>query len=287
RAVPAAKKKILVLFANDWDRGELSRDKYRGDYEIIYEGGELFKLPGALRLFSFDPVRMVERLASKYAEAGLAGVLSTDEYVGAGMAAALARELGLPGSDPAHIVAAQHKYASRRLQKAAVPEAVPDFALVPIRPSCKADRQLSFPFFVKPVKGTFSLFAAKVKDQAALDKHLAFRFWERFLLGRVTSPFNQLVKAYGKLDLDADWFIGESLIQGVQITLDGFAFDGDVTACGIVDSVMFPGTSTFERFDYPSRLLSPQVRDRMTDVAVRLVKGLGIRQAQFNIEFFY
>jgi hypothetical protein len=284
--VPATKK-ILVLFANDWDRGELSRDKYRGDYEFFHEGGELFKLPGALRLLSFDPVRMVDRLAAKYRGAGLAGVLSTDEYVGAAMAAALARELGLPGSDPAHIVTAQHKYASRRLQKAAVPEAVPDFALVPIRPSLKADRQLAFPFFVKPVKGTFSLFAAKVADQAALDKHLAFRFWERFLLGRVTSPFNQLVKVYGKLELDADWFIAESLIQGVQITLDGFAFDGEVVTCGIVDSVMFPGTSTFERFDYPSRMLSPEARDRMASVAVRLVKGLGIRQAQFNIELFY
>jgi biotin carboxylase len=50
---------------------------------------------------------------------------------------------------------------------------------------------------------------------------------------------------------------------------------------------MFPGTSTFERSDYPSRMLSAEVRARMVEIANRLVRGLSIRQAQFNIELFY
>jgi biotin carboxylase len=212
--------------------------------------------------------------------------MSSDEYVGAAMAAALARELRLPHADPAHIVTAQHKLASRRLQKLAVPEAVPDFALVRIA-TAVPEPALPFPFFVKPVKGTFSLFAKKVDDEAALRAHLKFKPWERFALGRVTAPFEALARAYTTIEVESRAFIAESLIEGVQVTLDGFVFDGEVTAAGIVDSVMFPGTSTFERFDYPPRLLSPAVQARMKDVATRLVKGLGIRQAQFNIEFFW
>ena len=103
----------------------------------------------------------------------------------------------------------------------------------------------------------------------------------------MTRPFNQLVRALTNLDHDADWFIGEQLIRGVQVTLDGFAFDGEPTIAGVVDSVMFPGTSTFERFDYPSRMIPKPVQARMVDVAERLVRGLGIRQAQFNIELFW
>jgi hypothetical protein len=141
-------------------------------------------------LLHFDPPAMVARLVRKYRDAGLAGVMSSDEYVGAAMAAAVARELRLPHADPAHIVTAQHKLASRRLQKQAVPEAVPDFALVRLA-TATPEPALPYPFFVKPVKGTFSLFAKRVPDQAALKAHLRFKPWERFALGRITAPFDR------------------------------------------------------------------------------------------------
>ena len=104
------KKRILVLFPNDWDRGELAREKYAGDFEFVFEGADLFKPPGILRLPLFRPSRWIERLAKKYAKAKLDGVMSSDEYVGAAIAAALAKRLGLPHAEPDHIVAAQHKY---------------------------------------------------------------------------------------------------------------------------------------------------------------------------------
>ena len=279
-------KKILVLFPNDWDRGELAREKYASDFEFIFEGRDLFKLPGALTLPFFRPTRWIDHLAKKYAREKLDGVMSSDEYVGAAIAAALAKRLGLPHAEPDHIVAAQHKYFSRVRQKAAVPEAIPDFDIVPLTHPL-AIPKLPFPFFVKPVKGTFSLFAAKVDDEAALRKHLDFKPHERLLLRVVTAPFNDLLRAFTSLDRDANAFVAESLISGVQVTLDGFVFEGEVEIMGVVDSVMFPGTSTFERFDYPSRLLSKAVRERMTDIAKKMVRGLGMTHAQFNIEMFY
>jgi ATP-grasp domain-containing protein len=279
-------KRILVLFPNDWDRGELGRSKYKDQFEFVFEGPDFFKFPGTLALPAFRPVKMTEALAVKYAGKPVDGVMSSDEYVGAAMAAALAKRLGLPCANASDILTAQHKYYARLRQEKATPEAVPRFGIIPLaRPLEVPD--LPFPFFVKPVKGTFSLFAAKVDDEAALRRHLAFRLHERLLYRCVTAPFNQLLREYTDLELDANAFIAEELIEGVQVTLDGFAFDGDVQIMGVVDSVMFPGTSTFERFDYPSRLLAPEVRARMADIATRLVRGLGIRQAQFNIEMFF
>ena len=280
------KKRVLVLFPNDWDRGELAREKYASDFEFIFEGRDLFKLPGALTLPFFRPTRWIDHLAKKYEREKIDGVMSSDEYVGAAIAAALAKKLGLPHAEPDHIVAAQHKYFSRVRQRDAVPEAIPSFDIVPLA-HLLAIPKLPFPFFVKPVKGTFSLFAAKVDDEAALRKHLDFKAYERLLLRVVTAPFNDLLRAFTTLDRDANAFVAESLISGVQVTLDGFVFEGEVEIMGVVDSVMFPGTSTFERFDYPSRLLSKAVRERMALIAKKMVRGLGMTHAQFNIEMFY
>ncbi len=280
-------KRIAVLFANEWDREELGRPRYAEDYEFVFAGTNFFKLPGALALLRFDAVGFVESLARRFEKERVDGVLSSDEYLGAAIAAAVAKKLGLPGADPGCILRAQHKHASRIAQAKVVPEAVPKFALVPIDASGGAKVPLAYPFFVKPIKGTFSLFASKVASDAELRKHFAFRFWERFALGRVTRPFNDLVRAYTDIDVDALAFLGEELVEGVQVTLDGFAFGGEVEIMGVVDSVMFPGTSTFERFDYPSRMLSADVQARMTELAKRLVHGLGIEYGQFNVEMFY
>jgi biotin carboxylase len=72
----------------------------------------------------------------------------------------------------------------------------------------------------------------------------------------------------------------------VQVTVDGFVERGAPVVMGIVDSVMYPGTISFQRFDYPSRLPEP-VQVRMRDVAVRLMGGSGFNHACFNIEMFY
>ena len=55
---------------------------------------------------------------------------------------------------------------------------------------------------------------------------------------------------------------------------------------GVVDSIMFPGTLVFSRFDYPSCL--PQtLQARMGDIAARLMEGIGFDNGLFNIEMMY
>ena len=165
-------------------------------------------------------------------------MLSSDEYVGAIIAAAVARELGLPAADPGKIILAQHKFYSREAQRRVAPEATPPAVLLPISGVKPEDVTIEFPFFVKPCKGTFSVFADKVADFAALKKHLSFNILERLAINRVAKPYNDLLREFTDLEHDASHFCGEGLMKGDQVTVEGFAFDGRVQVMGVDDSVM-------------------------------------------------
>src|SRR5207248_2696609 len=74
--------------------------------------------------------------------------------------------------------------------------------------------------------------------------------------------------------------------SGKQVTVEGCVFRGEVTIIGIVDSVMYPGTISFRRFDYPSSL--PQaVQARMQEIAARFIRSIGFNNGLFNIEMMF
>lgn len=276
--------RVLVLFPNAWDRVQFGKPKYADSHAFTYEGDDFFKFPGTLKLITFDAVAFVRSIADKY-RGKIDGVLSTDEYICAIIAAAVARELGLPANDPAKIIEAQHKYQSRVVQKRLGLEGTPDTMLIPIDGIDRETFRGTFPMFVKPAKGTFSLFAKMCPDIETLEKHLDFGVFERLALRRVTRPFNDLLRAYTDFEHEANWFAGESPMKGDQVTVDGFVDRGNVQIMGIVDSVMFEGTQTFERFEYPSRL-PRSVQDRMCAMTEKFVSGVGIPHGQFNVELF-
>ena len=278
-------KRVLVLFPSAWDRERLAPETYP-DVEFVFHGDDLFKFPGTLKLLTFDALGFIDDVEKRFGRANLDGVMSTDEYIGAIIAAEVARRLGLQGGDPASIILAQHKYYSRVAQQRVAPDVTPAATLIPLGKVDEHALSIPFPFFVKPCKGTFSVFAAKVDDLSALRKHLDFNVFERLALGRVVKPFNDLLRALTDLEHDASAFCGEGLMSGDQVTVDGFAYDGDVEIMGVVDSVMFEGTNTFERFEYPSRL-PVSVQERMHRATADIVRGLGIRHGQFNVELFY
>src|SRR6476646_4527442 len=55
---------------------------------------------------------------------------------------------------------------------------------------------------------------------------------------------------------------------------------------GVVDSIFFPGTLAFSRFEYPSAL-PDGVQERMADIARRVMRGIGFDNGLFNIEMMY
>jgi len=241
-------------------------------------------------LLGFDVFRFVDRLARKYAGRRIAGVVTANEQFGALTAALLGQRLGLPHTDPRAVLACQHKaYFRERLREIAPEASVAHWAL-PYTHDPDGLLGLALPFYIKPVKATYSVLARRVDTRAQLKCHLAFAPYERYIIKRLVHPFNAAFRALigrpGDYRIDAHWLIAEEVMHGHQINLDGYVFRGDVRVIGCVDEVMYPGTDAFLRFQYPSKLPF-EVQARAKALAVRIVRGLGFDHGFFNIEFFY
>ena len=131
-----------------------------------------------------------------------------------------------------------------------IPEATPPFSLISATGSPAADSSLKFPIFVKPVKSWFSQYARAVNDVEQLDGYLADRDLQLHLT-EFTKPFNQLLRRYPDLSVSASQVIGEALLVGLQVTVEGYVLDKLVGVIGIVDSIMYPSTTSFAQFVYP------------------------------------
>ena len=57
----------------------------------------------------------------------------------------------------------------------------------------------------------------------------------------------------GRLSRRGRGLLSEEKLGGDEVTLEGYVHGGRVTTIGVTDSVMYPGTNSFERFEYPSR----------------------------------
>ena len=158
----------------------------------------------------------------------------------------LARELRLPGSDPAAIIRAQHKYYARwalahgaARRQPACSRCCPTRSAAPRSPA--AIPALPIPFFVKPVKAAYSVLARRVDDAQDLQRHLTFHPWETHIIKRLVRPFGDLMRQFTDFIVDPEHMLGEPLLDGVQINVDGWMDGGALGFFGIVDAVMYPG----------------------------------------------
>lgn len=278
-------RRILVLFPKDWDLAELEHPRYQTGYRFFFEGFDLFRFPDNARLLTFDARRHVDRLARKY-RGRIDGVISNNEHFGSLIAAALAQRLGLPGADPAVIIAAQHKYYSRCMQSRIVPEATPRFEALPYDDGIDGPPHIGFPCFVKPVKATYSVLARRIDNFAQLRALMDFSPLERLILRKLVQPFDDLMRVYTPFTIGARAMIAEEILDGIQVNIDGFVHNGRITVLGIVDEVMYPGTQAFMRFEYPSQL-APEVRQRMVALTEKLLTGLDYSHGFFNVELIF
>lgn len=277
-------KKILVLFPKEWDRLEFERPEYRGRYEFVYAGFDLFRFPQNAQLATFDVFRFVNRLLERFRHERLDGVFSNNEYFGALIAAVLAEKLGLPGNDPRVVITAQHKFYARQAFARIAPEAAARFAAFPFALRERAELPFELPCFVKPVRATFSVLARRIERFDELQRHLAFWPFEKWIMKRLVKPFNDLMRWYTDYELDAHHLIAEEILPGVQVNVDGYVHQGRVRVLGVIDEHMYPGTYAFRSFEYPSRLPA-EVQARMSALAEKLLDGMGYRHGFFNLEF--
>ena len=278
--------RILVLFPDEWDRAAARDPRYAGRYEFFFEGFDLFSFPDNARLFTFDALRFVERVARRYADRGIEAVVTSDEQFGPFLASLIARRLGLPASSLEAVLRIQHKHYAREAFARIAPEASCATGLLRRdfgRDGRPEDVPVAFPFYVKPAKAAFSVLARRVERFEDLYRHTRFGWFERAIIDRLVKPFADVMRAHSELTEDPFSMVCEEVIPGRQVTANGFVRDGRVTLLGTVDSIMYPGTDQFQRFQYPSSL-PPEQLARVDALAVKLLEGLAFGHGMFNVE---
>ena len=277
------KRRILVLFADEWDRSATHDPGFRDRFEFLFEGFDLFSFPANARLFTFDALKFVERIVGRYRAARLDAVVTSDEQFGPFLASLIAERLGVPHTPLAAVLRIQHKYYARESFQALAPEANTPYGLLRHDFSRPADVPLAFPFYVKPVKAAFSVLARRVDSFAHLHRHTRFGWFERAIIDRLVQPFADVMSAHSSLVESPFGMVCEGILRGRQVTANGFVRGGKARMLGTVDSVMYPGTDQFQRFQYPSTL-PPEQLERVDALAVRLLEGLGFEHGMFNVE---
>ncbi len=272
-------RKVALICPTMWDDAELPGVLETTGYEVVPYGTDVSEHPDG-----FDALRFIDGAVATLRVAGLHGVVASDDYPGSILAAAIAQRLGLPGPGPEKVLLCQHKYYSRLAQRVAVPEAVPPFALV----GADAGTGLSsisipMPVFVKPVKSFFSILAQRVDTPDEL--RLVAKAARPHLNGFV-KPFNVLLERFTNFSFSGSHLIVEAVLDGAQVTVECCMYRGEFMLVGITDSVMYPGTISFARFEYPSSL-GDAVQQKMSGIAERCARAIGLDNCLFNVEMFY
>lgn len=191
---------------------------------------------------------------------------------------------GLHSADLRALLKCEHKYWSRLEQRKVIAD-LPEFDVLDLDHEPKPPAAVAYPMWLKPVKSFSSQLAFQVHDDAeftdALDEI-------RDGIGRVGAPFDAAL-AHARLpeeiaEIGGMACIAEETVTGQQLTVEGYSYGGTVHFYGIVDSVLYPGTPSFQRYQYPSTL--PQdVRDRVMTASERVIRQVGLDWVPFNIEF--
>ena len=287
RDLSEADQTILVICPTHRDYRELPLLSPPGVKYLFHDYAstsleDLICNPASAESLAADPFDEVEAILAKFAGVDLAAVISTDDYPGSALAAAIAQRLGLPGPAPEVTLICQHKYLSRLAQARLVPDAVPAFALIDVAEGAPVPDGLSYPLFVKPVKSFFSIGAATVTSAAELAGLMPhWTSLDQFFL-----PLDRMLQHFTGASIGTKRLVAEGLLIGEQVTVEGYAHGGNADIFGVVNSVMFPGTLAFSRFDYPSSL-PDGVQKRMAEIAATLIEGMGFDHGLFNIEMMY
>jgi hypothetical protein len=182
------------------------------------------------------------------------------------------------------VLTIQHKYYARQAFERILPGTNPPLRAPPPQLQHPGRRPHPVPVLHQAGEGprTRCSPAAWTRTRSCAG-HTAFGWFERAIIERLVKPFNDVMRAHSTFEEEPFSMIAEGILHGRQVTANGYARDGKVTMLGTVDSVMYPGTDHFQRFQYPSSL-PPDTLARIDQTAIKLLEGLGFQHGVFNIE---
>ncbi|MGE6735814.1 ATP-grasp domain-containing protein [Streptomyces sp. NPDC059900] len=199
----------------------------------------------------------------------------------------LAERYGTRSTSLESVVKCEHKYWSR-LEQQRVTDAHPPFGRVDMEGADpKPPEGMQFPMWLKPALSYSSELAYGVGDQDEFSEAAA-RIREG--MGRIGRPFEDILDRVElppeMADVGGQVCLAEGELGGIQLAVEGYVHDGQVTVYGILDSIQYPDSPCFLRHQYPSALPGP-VLERLRDVSERVMLQIGMNAATFSIEYFY
>ncbi|MET7929878.1 ATP-grasp domain-containing protein [Streptomyces sp. NPDC005349] len=203
------------------------------------------------------------------------------------LVALLGKEYGTRATSLESVVKCEHKYWSRLEQQKVVTE-YPRFGRVDLEATDpQPPDDVRFPMWLKPALSYSSELAYGVGDMAEFRASVDLI---REGIHRVGRPFEYILD---QLELPQEMggvggqvCLAEETLKGVQVAVEGYEHNGEVTVYGILDSINYPESTSFLRHQYPSALPEP-VQQRLREVSARVMRRIGWKGATFSIEFFY
>jgi hypothetical protein len=196
----------------------------------------------------------------------------------------LADRYGLHAAPLEAVVKCEHKYWSR-LEQQQVTDAHPRFGLVDLDDPRLPDG-MRYPVWLKPVKSYSSELAFHVDDDQGFADAVAEI---REGVGRLGRPFEQVLD---RLDLPPEIAevggqacLVEEALSGARAATEGYVHDGEVVVYGVLDSITYPGRSSFLRHQYPSQL-PDMLQKRLVEVSEQVIGRVGLNWTTFSVEFF-
>ncbi|MEX0849246.1 MAG: ATP-grasp domain-containing protein [Candidatus Dependentiae bacterium] len=279
------KKNILVVCPKDRDRQELKQfnDKYNiqfHPFDTTQFRSFIYKKKAGNAINSANIVDDIIFYIKKH---NIDGILSSDDYPGSLFASIAAQECNLVAPTPNSIILCQHKYLSRLMQKKYVRQAAAHAQLLEYTKAYTAQDVPPFPFFIKPIKACHSVGAQRIGSIDELVTYLKNNNFPH----EFSDPLDWAIKKYTQYNVPSHACIAEEYLDGtIQVTIEGYAFNGQIQMRGIVDSIMYPGTISFARFEYPSQL-HDEVQKRMANISKHFMQQIGFNNGLFNIELMY
>ena len=272
----SSRKKILFLCdASDIDVVEdsFSQDP---DYQLTIETTEKI-LSFGVKPYIDQTVERINHNPGLYD-----GVVGTHDS-SAIFAAIIAQETGKRFAPVKGIIQSQNKFLCRRVQKQVTPEAAPRYCLA--LDYLRDPSRLSTPFFIKPVRANISFGTHKIDTPEELHYYIGeeskdIALFNQYYLDALT--YNS--SYYDALNIaTCNSFLCEDLIEGEQVTVDGYIMDGEVFSFGVTRAVFHPRTNSFSHHEFPCNIPA-ELEKKVKNILARLIPALGLDNSFFNVE---
>jgi len=214
-------------------------------------------------------------------------IVSYWDFPGTLMVPILCRRRGLPSADLEAVVRCEHKYWSRLIQSRVI-DSMPAFGLLDLEAETpRLPEGVTYPAWIKPVQSASSEGAYYIENDDDLARTLPLA---REDVVRMGEPFEDVL---AMLDLPPEIakaggaaYMAEEAAQGQQMTIEGFVADDQVHVYGLVQSVNYPDSSSFLRYQYPANVPDAVV-DQMRAISEQVINAAGLNNSTFNIEYFW